>query len=198
MCTSVSRSLMSEISRVLTLCLCPLPRSCDQALLWLPAASEAPHASHLPAPAAGHHVGWTQTQDLQFLAQHRTLDTVQKMRLGTFAVVPELVFLSLCNMFIFIVQLRKHFMGWLQSRHRSQTLWNIVGGHSLYVIINVEKHGYYCSTAPLSGTNTTTAASHRTDTLHRKSPAWREDFFICWLIYFQVFNVCQLSTVPNY
>ncbi len=80
MCTYVSRSLMSEISRVLTLCLCPLPRSCDQALLWLPAASEAPHASHIPAPAAGHHVGWTQTQDLQFLAQHRTLDTVQKMR----------------------------------------------------------------------------------------------------------------------
>lgn len=197
MCTSVSRSLMSEISRVLTLCLCPLPRSCDQALLWLPAASEAPHASHIPAPAAGHHVGWTQTQDLQFLAQHRTLDTVQKMRDS----VHSRLCLNSCFYpsvtFIFIVQLRKHFIGWLQSRHRSQTLWNIVGGRSRYVIINVKKDGYHCSTAPLFGTNTTTA-SHRTDTLHRKSPAWREDFFICWLIYFQVFNVCQLSTVPNY
>lgn len=198
MSTSVSCSPMTEISQVLTFCLCPPPSSCDQALLWLPAATEAPNASHLPAPAAGHHVGRTQTQDLQFLAQYRTLDTVQKMK--------DSVHLRLCLnscfypsvTFIFIVLLRKHFMGWLQSWHRSQTLWNLVGGHSCYVTINIERDSYYCSTAPLSGTNTTTAASHRMDTLHRKSPAWREDFFLCWLIYLQVFNVSQLSTVPNY
>lgn len=58
--------------------------------------------------------------------------------LGTFAVVPELVFLSQCHMFIFIVQLRKHFMGLLQSQHHSRTLSDIMGGHSCYVI-NVEK-----------------------------------------------------------
>lgn len=79
--------------------LCAPPCSCDQAVLWLPAASEASHAPHLPSPAAGHHVGWTQTQDLQFLAQYRTPDTLQKMSDRTGGRAWTRVF-SRCNVFL--------------------------------------------------------------------------------------------------
>lgn len=148
MCVLFSNDWLNSL-RFLTPCFCPPPRSCDQALLWLPAASEAPHASHLPAPAAGHHVGRTQTQDLQFLAQHRTLDTVQKMR--------DSVHSRLCLNLCFYPSVTCLFL----LSNCESTLW-VCYNHSITprrcrtsregipaMLITSKKDGYYCSTAPL-------------------------------------------------
>lgn len=54
--------------------------SCDQAILWLPDASEASHPAHYGPSAAGLHAGRAQAQAFELLAEHQQADTLPEMR----------------------------------------------------------------------------------------------------------------------